>query len=168
MIQVYHPLRSTACALSFTLIGASGVIGKNIPAVLRKIIRAVHIRIVPAIAEAVSKNHDSALILAGAVKISGQHLTMIGRESIFPALKSAEILKAQHQRFIAVAADIEVLVVEFHTEHSPGADRQNDDAQKNHEYDFLFGSFLFHWLPPRIIYVDEIFHNSIPIIRHLQ
>ena len=77
-------------------------------------------------------------VITGTVKITGEFLSLVGQKSIFRAFKSVKILQTQHQRFIAVSADIKVLIVHFYAEQSPADYRQNNDAQKDYEYDFLF------------------------------
>jgi hypothetical protein len=63
---------------------------------------------------------------------------MIGRKRIFRAPETVEVLKAQHQRPVAVAADVKILVVYVYAKDPPADDARGDDAQKDDEYDLLF------------------------------
>ena len=82
-------------------------------------------------AEAVGHDHDAALVFPSAVQVSGQLLSPVGGEGVFRAIQSFKILRAQHQRFITFAADIEVVVVHDDAEGAPSDDQQDENADRD-------------------------------------
>ena len=82
-------------------------------------------------AEAVGHDHDAALVIPGAVQVSGQLLPPVGGEGVLRAGQPIEILRAQHQRLITFAADIEVVVVHDDAEGAPSDNQQDEDADRD-------------------------------------
>ncbi len=130
IIQIDDPLREAAHAVAFALVVAGSVIGKHIIPVLRKIIRAVHIGIMPA-AVAVRDDNHPVLVLPRAVEVSRQFLSLVGREFVFRALQAFKILYIIQQRLVALVTLVDIHVINDNGQHPPTAERQQEQPQQN-------------------------------------
>ena len=128
IVKVYHSLRNTTQAFSFTLIHCCSIISKNVIPVLCKIIRYIHIGILASAAESVSNDHYPVLILSVTVKIASKQLSFVRGERILFALQSVKILDTKHQGLIAVCTYIKIIIVHLYAESPPSDSHQNDDA----------------------------------------
>ena len=81
---------------------------------MRKIIRTVHIRVVPSAAKSVSHYDDSMRSFLRGIQISRQFLSFIGNKLIFHALQSVKIINTPYKCLITFKTLIKILIIYYH------------------------------------------------------